>query len=79
MKTATASPEVRFILHRYNPRRRARGVEAAQVQVLEDETAVDLLWMSLKDVKENQKMYPDDQGLLDAVEAYKRNKEYVAP
>lgn len=64
-----------FVLARYNPRRNARGAEAAELQVLQDGKPIDLVWMSKADIKANLKLFPNDTGLLAAVEAYKANKE----
>lgn len=64
-----------FILARFNPRRHARGAEAAELQVLQDGKPIDLLWMSKADIKANLKLFPEDAGLLAAIDAYKANKD----
>jgi hypothetical protein len=63
---------IRFELYSYNPRRRQRGVEAAQVKVVEgfDEY---LLWMSPKDIQDNLKEHGESKGLRAALEAYRIN------
>lgn len=64
-----------FVLVRYNPRRKARGAEAAELEVLQNGTVIDRLWMSLRNIKDNLKTFPDDEGLLAAAKAYRSNKE----
>lgn len=64
-----------FTLIRYNPRRKARGAEAAELEVLQNGTVIDRLWMSLKNIKDNLKSFPEDEGLLAALAAYKNNEE----
>jgi hypothetical protein len=65
---------ITFKLSRFNPRRKARGAEAASLIVLEDGEPVDCLWMSVRDIRENIKVFGNDEGLLAALEAYKEGK-----
>lgn len=62
-----------FRLYRYNPRRRARGVEAAEVEVTWPDGDKELLWMTQQDIRDNLKQFGDSQGLRDALEAYRLN------
>lgn len=62
------------LLKRYNPRRKARGAEAAEVEVTFDDGDADTLWMSELDLKANIKEHGKLQGFLDAQEAYKANQ-----
>lgn len=60
-------------LRRFNPRRAARGVEAAEVEI-----GGELLWMSKKDIANNRKLFGDLPGLVAAAEHYQTNQEYPA-
>lgn len=64
-----------FVLARFNTRRHERGCEAAELQVLHGGKPIDLLWMSKANIKANLKLFPKDAGLLEAVAAYKANKD----
>lgn len=63
----------KFELHRYAPRRAARGAEAAEVKVTWPEGDVEYLWMSRKDIRKNMKEWGACDGLLDALNAYRQN------
>ena len=62
-----------FELIRYNPRRKARGAEAAEVRCTWDGDETADLWMSEKDIKRNIKVYGPQKGLTDALKAYRQN------
>ncbi len=62
-----------FSLYRYNPRRRARGVEAAEVEVKWPDGRRDLLWMSERNIRDNLKEFGESAGLREALEAYRQN------
>lgn len=68
---------MQFRLIRYNPRRRMRGVEAAEVEITDGDERF-CLWMSKRDCKRNlaESVDGDDvSGLRDALKAYRENKE----
>lgn len=67
-----------FELYCYNPRRHARGKEAAQVMVTWPDGKKQLLWMSPRDIKDNIAEFGDCSGLRLALDAY-RNKVEVRP
>lgn len=69
--------EIVFSLHRYNPRRAARGVEAAEVRLVDGGEEF-FLWMSQTDIRKNIEEFGPQQGLLDAAEAYRRNVDFPA-
>ena len=58
------SPEFKFI--EFNPRRKARGVEAARVAV-----DGEWLWMSKRDIQLNIRDFGPHPELLRALESYK--------
>lgn len=60
-------------LERFNPRRHARGSEAAEMKVTWPDGDVEFLWMSKKDIKANMKEWGCSDGLLDALNAYRSN------
>lgn len=62
-----------FTLVRFNPRRAARGAEAAEVEVTWPSGAVDVLWMSKADLRANVAEFGNQAGLTAAMEAYKKN------
>lgn len=71
---------MKFRLVRYNPRRRMRGAEAAEVEIIDGDPRYEsyCLWMSENDVKRNiaESVDGDDvSGLRDALQAYRENKE----
>lgn len=68
----------RFTLIRYNPRRRARGAEAAEVKVEWSDDDYETLWMSRKDIEGNYALYGKSEGLRAAYEAYNSNVEFPA-
>ena len=70
MSTDTTTITFRFI--EYNPRRAARGAEAARVAILEDGENVDWVWMSKKDVLANIAEFGPSAELTKALEAYRR-------
>lgn len=63
-------------LVRYNPRRKARGAEAAEVTVVWDDGEHQTLWMSERNLKYNIKLHGPLQGFNDALEAYKANQTF---
>ena len=63
-------------LVRYNPRRKARGAEAAEVTVAWGDGEQQTLWMSERDLKANIKQHGRLQGFVDALEAYKANQTF---
>lgn len=65
----------KFELHRYNPRRAARGAEAAEVKVTWPDGEEEYLWMSKRDINANMKEWGACDGLLDALNAYRQNNE----
>ncbi len=65
----------KFELHRYNPRRAARGKEAAEVKITHPDGDIEYLWMSKKDINNNIKDFGVSDGLLECLTAYKNNKE----
>ena len=67
---------VNATLTRYNPRRKARGAEAAELKVVWDDGDFELLWMSERDLNANIKQHGRLQGFVDALEAYKANQAF---
>lgn len=65
-----------FRLVRYNPRRAARGAEAAEVKVTFPDGESEFLWMSIGDIKNNIHQWGNSAGLTAALEAYKTNTRY---
>jgi len=59
-----------FMFIEFNPRRAARGVGAARVEVTEDGTKY-LLWMNIREINLNLKLHGQHNELLKAREAYK--------
>lgn len=55
----------------FNPRRHARGAEAARVYIYEDGEMVDWLWMSARDARLNIRDHGDHPELRRVIEAYK--------
>ncbi len=70
---AKESQTVKFELYEYNPRRRARGVQAARLLVTWPDGESQLLWMSEKDIRENIKTHGTCQAMQDALKAYREN------
>ena len=69
-----------FRLVRYNPRRKMRGAEAAEVEMSDGDERF-CLWMSKRDCKRNlaEAVEGDDvSGLRDALAAYRNNKEIIS-
>lgn len=62
-----------FKLHSYNPRRRARKVEAAHVLVTWPNGKEELLWMNERDIRANIKEFGPCEGLEAARNAYRLN------
>lgn len=60
-----------FKLLDFNPRRYARGAEAARMECFEDGVSIGTIWMSRGHIKKNLALWPSDAGLLAAREAYK--------
>ncbi len=67
--TTTPGPPL-FTLTRFNPRRAARGAEAAEVEVTWSNGHRELLWMSEEDIAENIKIHGNQAGLTAANDAY---------
>ena len=67
-------------LVRYNPRRRARGVEAAEVEIDGEEEGVAplRLWMSQADIRNNIAQFGQLEGFVAALEAYRQNQPFPA-
>lgn len=66
MKTELAEDCPVFLFIEFNPRRKARGVEAARV-----EANGDWLWMSKRDIELNIRDFGPHPELLKALECYK--------
>lgn len=60
-------------LIRFNPRRAARGAEAAEVRMEFPDGDTETLWMNQRDIRANIREHGWSQGLEDALEAYKAN------
>jgi hypothetical protein len=60
-------------LVRFNPRRNARKAPAAEVRV-----DGELLWMTVRDIKNNIRDFGDHPELQKALQAYRANVEYPA-
>jgi hypothetical protein len=69
----------KFELHRYNPRRAARGAEASEVKVTWPDGEEEYLWMSKRDINANMKEWGACDGLLDALNAYRQNGRRELP
>lgn len=63
------APEFKFV--EFNPRRRLRGAEAARVEVIYSDGESDLLWMSVRDIKANIREFGQQEGLKQALDAYR--------
>lgn len=63
-----APPTFRFV--EFNPRRKARNVEAARVEVKYVDGEKELLWMSRDDIQNNLTEFGQDGELLKALAAY---------
>lgn len=61
--------EISFRFIEFNPRRNARGVEAARVEVNYDGD-IGWLWMSKEDVQANIDEFGECEGLRTALDAY---------
>lgn len=77
--TPPASPVIstietfpRFRFENFNPRRKARRVEAARVEVAysSDEDDKESLWMSARDIRNNLKTFGENPELRKALAAY---------
>lgn len=66
---------VSFKLYRFNPRRKERGVPAAQIEVFEDGEGVGLYWMDISDIKQNIKDYGEHEAFTEALEYYSGAKK----
>lgn len=62
------TPAFRFV--EFNPRRAARGKEAARVEVTYGDGGTDLLWMSKEDILDNIKNFGGSTELQKALAAY---------
>jgi hypothetical protein len=69
----TQQLEVPCKLLRFNPRRAMRGAPAAEVEI-----DGEVLWMSRTDIRENEKLLGNLQGLHDAAVHYATNEEFPA-
>jgi len=67
---------VEFELIRFNPKRKARGVAAAEVKTTDTDGRVLFLWMSQRDIVLNIKEFGSHPGLDAAKQAYRRNKTF---
>lgn len=67
---------MQFKLERFNPRRAARGVGAAEVKVQEDGHDPIYLWMSKVDIRNNEKEFGPHPELTKALEAYRSNVDF---
>jgi hypothetical protein len=74
MKMENQTPT--FTLVRYNPRRKARGVEAARVKVTWPAGDTEELWMSEADLRNNIRDFGSNESLANALKAYKSNVPY---
>lgn len=66
--SATKDPAFKFV--GFNPRRRARGAEAAQVEVDYGDGKKEWLWMSRDDIMENIESFGGSPELQKALAAY---------
>lgn len=76
LPATTGSGRPKFELHRYNPRRAARGAEAVEVKVTWPEGDEEYLWMSKRDIRENIVTWGVCAGLDAALKAYSQNNIY---
>lgn len=67
--------DLTYKLIRFNPRRAARKVGAAEVEISDGDNEV-RLWMTKRDVEKNILEFGDHKGLRDALNAYKAGKEF---
>lgn len=67
-----------FKLERYNPRRRSRGAEAAELSIKYSDGSEDLIWMSQNDIAANIAEFGPCEGLNAALNAYRDNVEFPA-
>lgn len=65
-----------FTLVRFNPRRAARGAEAAKVKIIWPDGDTEELWMSRADIRNNLNERGPSEGLSAALNAYKANKQF---
>lgn len=68
-----------FHLLEFNPRRYARGAEAARVNVYYGRGDADLLWMSAADIRRNMMLHGKHPELVKALECYSRPGERFPP
>lgn len=70
---------VSFKLYRFNPRRKERGVPAAQIEVFEDGEGVGLYWMNVSDIKRNIQDHGEHEAFTEALKNYSGEKhhEYI--
>lgn len=78
LPATTGSGRPKFELHRYNPRRAARGAEAVEVKVTWPEGDEEYLWMSKRDIRENIVTWGVCAGLDAALKAYSQNTKGLA-
>ncbi|MDO9304598.1 MAG: hypothetical protein Q7T77_04675 [Sulfuricurvum sp.] len=65
---------VTFKFYRFNPVRKERGAQAAQLEVLEDGESAGLFWMNVSDIKRNIEDYGEHEALTEALEYYSGGK-----
>jgi hypothetical protein len=65
---------VTFELIDFNPRRHARGVEAARVEVIVNGDSREWLWMSERDIKANIAEFGDSEELQKALAEYRKHQ-----
>lgn len=66
--TSADCPE--FELQRFNRRRLVHAAEAAEVKVTWPDGSVEILWMSMKDIRDNRKNFGYTKGLAECAMAY---------
>jgi hypothetical protein len=69
MSNVFTSP-VTFKFSDFNPRRKARGVEAVRMEVYEGEKYQGWLWMSRRDIEKNIKLHGAQPALLEGLKHY---------
>ena len=67
-----------FTLIRFNPKRAARGVGAAEVAIHSDDLEC-VLWMTLRDIEANIKEFGEQPGLIAARHSYRSGAQFPPP
>ena len=70
-----ADSVVTFRFVAYNPRRHFRGMEAVQMEVIEDGKSCGLLWMSKQDIHKNISEFGESAALRQGLASYRKRKE----